>query len=106
MYYTSIPVVTERSTTRHWDANKLREFRKRIDSGICSLEEIDEVALSLMDGELVELASDWLGNTVRPSRLNVVYPSHIVHRSSKSSLRGALWAHESACSNAWPLTLP
>ncbi|KAG8901601.1 hypothetical protein FRB99_005196 [Tulasnella sp. 403] len=63
-YYTSIPVISERATTRQWDASKLRDFRKRIDSSTCSLEEIDQVATSCMDGELVELASDWLGNTV------------------------------------------
>ncbi|KAG9050780.1 hypothetical protein FS837_002336 [Tulasnella sp. UAMH 9824] len=64
MYYTTIPQVTERGNTRQWDATKLREFRKRIDSGTCSLEEVDQVAKSYMDGEIVELASDWLGNTV------------------------------------------
>lgn len=63
-YYTSIPLVSERATNRQWDAAKLREFRKRIDSGTCYVEEIDQVAGSLMDGEIVELASDWLGNTV------------------------------------------
>ncbi|KAG9001610.1 hypothetical protein FRB93_012036 [Tulasnella sp. JGI-2019a] len=63
-YYTSIPLVSERATNRQWDAAKLREFRKRIDSGTCYVEEIDQVAASLMDGEIVELASDWLGNTV------------------------------------------
>ncbi|KAG9017142.1 hypothetical protein FRB90_001617 [Tulasnella sp. 427] len=64
MYYTTIPQISERGNTRQWDATKLREFRKRIDSGTCSLEEIDQVARSYMDGEIVELASDWLGNTV------------------------------------------
>lgn len=64
MYYTTIPQVTERGNARQWDATKLREFRKRIDSGTCSLEEVDQVAKSYMDGEIVELASDWLGNTV------------------------------------------
>ncbi|KAG8885976.1 hypothetical protein FRB97_008514 [Tulasnella sp. 331] len=63
-YYTSIPLVSERATNRQWDAAKLREFRKRIDSGTCYVDEIDQVASSLMDGEIVELASDWLGNTV------------------------------------------
>lgn len=64
MYYTTIPQVTERGNARQWDPTKLREFRKRIDSGTCSLEEVDQVAKSHMDGEIVELASDWLGNTV------------------------------------------
>lgn len=30
-----------------------------------STEEIDQVAADFLDGEIVDLASDWLGNTVR-----------------------------------------
>ncbi|KAF8759098.1 RNA recognition motif [Rhizoctonia solani] len=44
--------------------SKLRELRKRLDSGTCSVEEIDAVAADFLDGEIVDLASDWLGNTV------------------------------------------
>lgn len=29
-----------------------------------STEEIDQVAADFLDGEIVDLASDWLGNTV------------------------------------------
>jgi protein JSN1 len=29
------------------------------------MEEIDNVAADFLDGEIVDLASDWLGNTVR-----------------------------------------
>lgn len=64
MYYTSIPLVSERPNNRRWDASKLRELRKRLDSGALSVEEIDQVAADFLDGEIVDLASDWLGNTV------------------------------------------
>lgn len=64
MYYTTIPLVAERAHNRRWDASKLRELRKRLDSGACTVEEIDEVAKDFLDGEIVDLASDWLGNTV------------------------------------------
>ena len=64
MYYTTIPLVSERPHNRRWDASKLRELRKRLDSGSCTIEEIDDVASDFLDGEIVDLASDWLGNTV------------------------------------------
>jgi protein JSN1 len=64
-YYTTIPVAAERTNPRRWDASKLRELRKRLDSGSCTIEEIDDVASDFLDGEIVDLASDWLGNTVR-----------------------------------------
>lgn len=44
-----------------------------------TVEEIDQVAADFLDGEIVDLASDWLGNTVcdfhrysREKRLNVL----------------------------------
>ncbi|KAF5365616.1 hypothetical protein D9758_003189 [Tetrapyrgos nigripes] len=64
MYYTTIPLVSERPHNRRWDASKLRELRKRLDSGTMTTEEIDQVAADFLDGEIVDLASDWLGNTV------------------------------------------
>ncbi|THU99333.1 hypothetical protein K435DRAFT_964457 [Dendrothele bispora CBS 962.96] len=64
MYYTTIPLVSERPHNRRWDASKLRELRKRLDSGTMSTEDIDQVAADFLDGEIVDLASDWLGNTV------------------------------------------
>lgn len=64
MYYTTIPLVAERQQSRRWDASKLRELRKRLDSGGMTGEEVDEVAKDFVDGEVVDLASDWLGNTV------------------------------------------
>lgn len=42
----------------------MRELRKRLDSGTMTVEDIDQVAADFMDGEIVDLASDWLGNTV------------------------------------------
>ena len=59
MYYTSIPLVSERPNNRRWDASKLRELRKRLDSGALSTEEIDQVAADFLDGEIVDLASDY-----------------------------------------------
>ncbi|KAI6036631.1 hypothetical protein BKA83DRAFT_4165650 [Pisolithus microcarpus] len=64
MYYTTIPLVSERQNSRRWDASKLRELRKRLDSSTMSVEEIDQVVGDFLDGEIVDLASDWLGNTV------------------------------------------
>ncbi|KII89020.1 hypothetical protein PLICRDRAFT_40670 [Plicaturopsis crispa FD-325 SS-3] len=64
MYYTTIPLVSERPHNRRWDASKLRELRKRLDSGTMTVEETDQVAGDFLDGEIVDLASDWLGNTV------------------------------------------
>lgn len=72
MYYTTIPLVSERSNNRRWDASKLRELRKRLDSGTMSSEEVDNVAADFLDGEIVDLASDWLGNTVRQVLLHVL----------------------------------
>jgi protein JSN1 len=64
MYYTTIPLVSERSHNRRWDASKLRELRKRLDATNITVEEIDNIAADFLDGEIVDLASDWLGNTV------------------------------------------
>ncbi|KAM5539048.1 hypothetical protein V8D89_007271 [Ganoderma adspersum] len=64
MYYTTIPLVSERPHNRRWDASKLRELRKRLDTSTITTEEIDNVAADFLDGEIVDLASDWLGNTV------------------------------------------
>ena len=76
---------------RRWDASKLRELRKRLDSGSCTVEEIDDVAADFLDGEIVDLASDWLGNTVSPSVAPEDAMSYIFFRPRlyKSSLNGA-----------------
>ncbi|KAG1727492.1 hypothetical protein EDB19DRAFT_1833054 [Suillus lakei] len=64
MYYTTIPFVSERPNNRHWDASKLCKLWKKLDSGMMTMEETDQVASDFLDGEIVNLASDWLGNTV------------------------------------------
>ena len=39
-----------------------------MDTSTISIEEIDNVAADFLDGEIVDLASDWLGNTVSPTQ--------------------------------------
>lgn len=58
-----IPSVPEANQARTFDAPKLRDIRKRIDNGACSVQEIEETAKSMLP-EIAELASDYLGNTV------------------------------------------
>jgi hypothetical protein len=89
MYYTTIPLVSERQHNRRWDASKLRELRKRLDSGTMTVEEVDQVAADFLDGEIVDLASDWLGNTVRMSRTRSQHTPTPVLRLFKSYSRGA-----------------
>ncbi|KAG2746644.1 hypothetical protein P692DRAFT_20936461 [Suillus brevipes Sb2] len=60
MYYTMIPLVFERPNNRRWDASKLRELWKRLDSGTMTMEETDQVAGDFLDGEIIDLASDSL----------------------------------------------
>jgi protein JSN1 len=78
MYYTTIPLVSERQHNRRWDASKLRELRKRLDSGTMTVEEVDQVAADFLDGEIVDLASDWLGNTVCMSMPDLPCSHHAV----------------------------
>lgn len=58
-----IPSVQEPSQSRMFDAPRLRDIRKRIDNGACSIQEIEETAEAMLP-EIAELASDYLGNTV------------------------------------------
>ncbi|KAJ5721066.1 uncharacterized protein N7483_009000 [Penicillium malachiteum] len=58
-----IPAVPEPSQTRMFDAPRLRDIRKRIDNGACSIQEIEETAGAMLP-EIAELSSDYLGNTV------------------------------------------
>ncbi|KAL2819906.1 hypothetical protein BDW59DRAFT_118958 [Aspergillus cavernicola] len=58
-----IPSVPEPNQTRIFDAPRLRDIRKRIDNGACSVQEIEETAVAMLP-EIAELASDYLGNTV------------------------------------------
>ncbi|KAJ5724962.1 hypothetical protein N7493_006690 [Penicillium malachiteum] len=58
-----IPAIPEPSQTRMFDAPRLRDIRKRIDNGACSIQEIEETAGAMLP-EIAELSSDYLGNTV------------------------------------------
>ncbi|RMD42218.1 hypothetical protein DV735_g2906, partial [Chaetothyriales sp. CBS 134920] len=60
---TEIPPIPEPSPNRAYDAPRLRDIRKRIDNGTCSLQEIEQVAIDMLP-EIAELSSDYLGNTV------------------------------------------
>jgi protein JSN1 len=62
-YEDEIPAVSEPSQTRMFDAPRLRDIRKRIDNGACSIQEIEETAGGMLP-EIAELSSDYLGNTV------------------------------------------
>ena len=107
MYYTTIPLVAERQHNRRWDASKLRELRKRLDTSTITVEEIDNVAADFLDGEIVDLASDWLGNTVRHFLLWALeLPSYSItrYRSYRSSLRSVLLVPGLRCSNVSLLT--
>ena len=105
MYYTTIPLVSERPHNKRWDASKLRELRKRLDSGTMTTEEVDQVAADFMDGEIVDLASDWLGNTVSLSlsRWVCVVIDAFRGRSFKNSLRSVRLPQDLQCWNASPL---
>jgi protein JSN1 len=58
-----IPAIPEPTTTRMYDAPRLRDIRKRIDNGACGLQEIEQIAIDMLP-EIAELSSDYLGNTV------------------------------------------
>lgn len=56
-YYSAIPVINDRATTRRFDAAKLREIKKRLDSPLATSADFDEVATDVME-ECVDLSSD------------------------------------------------
>lgn len=62
-YEDEVPSIQEPSQTRMFDAPRLRDIRKRIDNGACSIQEIEETASAMLP-EIAELSSDYLGNTV------------------------------------------
>ncbi|GAA5797070.1 hypothetical protein HPULCUR_002448 [Helicostylum pulchrum] len=63
-YFSVIPTVPELNSDRKLEPLRLREMRKRLENDEQqSLEEIECVALECMD-EVVELCSDYIGNTV------------------------------------------
>lgn len=107
MYYTTIPLVSERPHNRRWDASKLRELRKRLDTSTITTEEIDNVAADFLDGEIVDLASDWLGNTVGYGQRVVENPASLTSipqcRLCKSCSRSAPLAPGLRC---WSGSLP
>lgn len=45
------------------DAPRLRDLRKQLDGSLLTTEDIDQIALELVD-ECVALASDYIGNTL------------------------------------------
>ncbi|KAK9473903.1 uncharacterized protein V1510DRAFT_428941 [Dipodascopsis tothii] len=58
-----LPVLPDPNPNRVYDAPKLRDIRKRIDNGHSTLSDVEGIALDMLD-EIVELSSDYLGNTV------------------------------------------
>lgn len=62
-FYSEIGTVPDPRPDRIYDAPTLREVRKKIDSGSCTPEEIEDIALDILD-EIAELSSDYVGNTV------------------------------------------
>lgn len=62
-YYTSIPVIGDRQNMRRFDVARLREIRKRLDSGAASQEDVDAIATDLLE-DCADLSSDYIGNTI------------------------------------------
>ncbi|KAK0550411.1 hypothetical protein OC846_003678 [Tilletia horrida] len=61
-YYTTIPLVAEVCKNRRFDANRLREIRRLMDSPNFSTAEVDNLANEYMK-DIVDLAADYIGNT-------------------------------------------
>ncbi|KAL1411888.1 hypothetical protein Q8F55_002871 [Vanrija albida] len=62
-YYTTIPIIGDRQNARRFDVARLRELRKRLDSGNATQEEIDSITRDLLE-DSADLASDYIGNTI------------------------------------------
>lgn len=58
-----IPPIGEPTSTRMYDAPRLRDIRKRIDNQSLPQAEIENIAHDMLS-EIAELSSDYLGNTV------------------------------------------
>lgn len=58
-----IPPIAEPTSSRVYDAPRLRDIRKRIDNHSLSQAEIESIAHDMLP-EIAELSSDYLGNTV------------------------------------------
>ncbi|KAG1466563.1 hypothetical protein G6F56_004664 [Rhizopus delemar] len=62
-YFRTIPAAPELGQTRRIDTSRLRDIKKRLDTGHISVQELEVLAMECLD-ELVELCSDFIGNTV------------------------------------------
>ncbi|KAI9481043.1 MAG: armadillo-type protein [Benjaminiella poitrasii] len=62
-YYHSIPAAPELGQSRKVDISRLRDIRKRLDTGNITIKELEIIAVECLD-EIVELCSDYIGNTV------------------------------------------
>jgi hypothetical protein len=69
-------------------------------------EEVDQVANDFLDGEIVDLASDWLGNTVSIDFYLAPSPLTSMNRSFKSYLKNVLPDPVSPCWSGLHLALP
>ncbi|KAL1918170.1 uncharacterized protein VTP21DRAFT_3436 [Calcarisporiella thermophila] len=63
VYHASIPSVPDPNPHRRVDAARLREMRKRLDMQHVTQKEIETIATECME-DIVELCSDYIGNTV------------------------------------------
>ncbi|KAI9315103.1 hypothetical protein BX666DRAFT_1959433 [Dichotomocladium elegans] len=62
-YYSNIAAAPELGQTRKIDIARLRDIRKRLDTGYVPVQELEVFAIECLD-EIVELCSDYIGNTV------------------------------------------
>ncbi|ORZ20434.1 hypothetical protein BCR42DRAFT_207817 [Absidia repens] len=63
-YYSTISPAPELGQQRNMDVARLRDIRKKLDNGShISLQEVEAIAMECL-GDLVELCSDYIGNTV------------------------------------------
>ncbi|KAG0173107.1 hypothetical protein DFQ30_008892 [Apophysomyces sp. BC1015] len=62
-YFSSIAAAPELGQSRKVDTARLRDIRKRLDAGHVPTKELESIAMECMD-ELIELCSDYIGNTV------------------------------------------
>ena len=62
-YYATIPAIADTPASRRFDSAHLRDLRKSLDSPHSSQRDVDAIATLFM-GNIVELASDYIGNTL------------------------------------------
>lgn len=68
-YYNSIPSMPNRSERPPWNEPELRSLRKRVNSSEITSKGADDIARDILEGDIINLACDFIGNTVR-RRLN------------------------------------